>query len=79
MLEIAGVNVGVDEVALPGPYSWYLAKVDCKVVVGKLAVDGTGDGVHDRKSANDLTPRKCCAVVTNPPGESGTPKSPDDC
>ena len=48
--EAVGVSVGVIDAALPGPYSWNLAALDCNAV-GKLAVDGTGEGVHDRISA----------------------------
>lgn len=45
---------------------------------GKLAVDGTGDGVYDRKSATDLAARRFCAVP-KPLGESGIPRKPEDC
>ena len=72
-----GVTVGVADDALPTPYSWNLAMFDCRLG-GKLAVEGTGDGVYDRRSATDLAARRFCAVP-KPLGESGIPRKPEDC
>lgn len=41
---------------------------------GKLAVEGTGDGVYDRRSAYDLAARR----FVRPPGESANPNKPED-
>lgn len=57
--EAVGVSVGVTEAPLPGPYSWKREIFDCKLG-GKLAVDGTGDGVKVRRSATDLAARRFC-------------------
>lgn len=75
--EAVGVRVGVVDAALLGPYSWNLPILDDNAT-GKLADDGTGEGVYDRKSANDFAARRFC-WAPKPPGESGIPRKPEDC
>ena len=47
-------------------------------VTGKLAEDGTGDGVYERRSAKDLAARRLLCAP-KPLGESGMPRKPEDC
>ena len=74
-----GVKFGVLPEADAWAYSAYLETFWARLA-GKLADDGTGEGVYDRRSANDFAALKFCAGV-NPlnPGEPGISKSPEAC
>jgi hypothetical protein len=56
-----GVTVGVLEPALSFS-AWRRAPLVCKAA-GKLAAEGTGEGLQDRKSAKDLALRKLLSAL----------------
>jgi len=67
--------------ALWAPYSccWYRETL-LPSAAGKLADEGTGDGVYDRRSANDLAARRFwrfCAALSRPDGEDGMSRRAD--
>lgn len=73
-----GVRLGVAELTLFPPYSIAYLERFAPRAAGKLAEDGTGEGVNERKSANDLAGRKFCLLRSGrPDGEVGTSRSED--
>ena len=67
-----GVRLGVPDAAEPWLYSAAYREMFCVKPTGKLAVEGTGDGVYERRSANDLAARKLlCGESPLRPGDPG--------
>lgn len=55
--DVGVISVGVLDCALSLPKSWRLAML-LRRAAGKLAVEGTGDGVYERRSATDRAARR---------------------
>jgi hypothetical protein len=80
-----GVRLGVPDAAeWPGGWPWVYVSVYRVMfwdrAVGKLAVECDGEGVYERRSANDLAVlRFCAALRPDNPGEPGMSRRPEVC